>query len=80
VNEFLFSGLNPLQLAQWILVYGLLIYLPAHLFIHLNERKSVAWWIYPVAVFLPIIASIPMVALLLLVIAPNHPSIHFPPM
>ena len=39
-----------------------------------------AWWLYPVAVKLPMVASIPMVALLLLVIAPGHPSIHFPPM
>jgi len=80
VNEALFSGPNPLALAQWILIYGLLVYLPAHLFEGVADRRAVRWWMYPVAVVLPILASIPMVALLLLVIAPGHPSIHFPPM
>jgi len=80
LNEALFSGPNPLALAQWILVYGLLVYLPANLFKQVPDRRRVPWWLYPVAVVLPILASIPMVALLLLVIAPGHPSIHFPPM
>ncbi|TWT80172.1 hypothetical protein CA13_15850 [Planctomycetes bacterium CA13] len=80
INEALFAGPNPLMLAQWILVYGLLVYLPANLFNHLPDRRRVRWWLYPAAVVLPILASIPMVMLLLLVIAPGHPSIHFPPM
>ncbi|TWT64987.1 hypothetical protein [Allorhodopirellula solitaria] len=80
INEALFSGPNPLQLAQWILVYGLLVYLPAYLFVGTSGRRHVDWWFYPVLVFVPVIASLPVVALLLLVIAPGHPSIHFPPM
>ena len=80
VNEALFSGPNPLALAQWILIYGLLVYLPANLFKQMPNRRHAAWWLYPVAVLLPIVASLPVVALLLLVIAPGHPSIHFPPM
>jgi len=80
VNEALFSGPNPLLLAQWILVYGLLVYLPAHLFRSVNGKRIVAWWLYPLLVVAPILASLPVVAILLLVIAPGHPSIHFPPM
>lgn len=80
VNEALFSGPNPLMLAQWILVYGLLVYLPSQLFFHCSDRRQPRWWMYPIVVLLPILASIPMVVLLLNVIAPGHPSIHFPPM
>ncbi len=79
-NEALFSGPNPLALAQWILIYGLMVYAPACLFRECPGRRKVGWWFFPVVVILPILASIPMVALLLLVIAPDHPSIHFPPM
>ncbi|MAT70727.1 MAG: hypothetical protein CMJ58_14525 [Planctomycetaceae bacterium] len=80
VNEALFAGPNPLQLPQWILIYGLLVYLPAHLFARIEGRRTPRWWFYPAAVLLPILASLPVVALLLLVIAPDHPRIHFPPM
>ncbi|WP_413431565.1 hypothetical protein [Crateriforma spongiae] len=80
IGEVMFSGPNPLMLAQWILIYGLFVYLPAHLFVASKDRKQMRWWMYPFLVVLPVIASIPMVALLLLVFAPGHPSIHFPPM
>lgn len=80
LNEALFAGPNPLLLAQWILIYGVMVYLPAHLFQKHSGRRRFAWYCYPVAVLLPIAASIPMVALLHLVIAPGHPRVHFPPM
>lgn len=80
IGEVMFSGPNPLMLAQWILIYGLFVFLPAHLFVGQVDRKPLRWWMYPLLVIVPTIASIPMVALLLLVIAPGHPSIHFPPM
>lgn len=80
IGEVMFAGPNPLMLAQWILIYGLFVFLPAHLFTHRSNRKPLRWWMYPLLVVLPVIASIPMVAMLLLVIAPGHPGIHFPPM
>jgi len=80
VNEALFSGPNPLLLAQWVLVYGLIVYLPANLFVNVDGRRMVSWWFYPVALCLPVAASMPVVALLQLVVAPGHPRIHFPPM
>lgn len=80
LGEVMFSGPNPLMLAQWMLIYGLFVFLPAHLFIHQTERKPLHWWMYPMLTLLPVVASIPVVALLLLVIAPGHPAIHFPPM
>lgn len=79
-NEALFSGPNPLQYAQWTLVYGLLVYLPAHLFVPIEHRRPVRMWFWPVVILAPVAASVPVVALLLLVIAPGHPRIHFPPM
>jgi hypothetical protein len=80
VNETLFAGPQVLAAAQWILVYGLMIYLPAYCYPELPDRKSVRWWHYPVAIVLPILAAVPVALLLLFVIAPGHPSIHFPPM
>lgn len=80
INEALFSGPNPLMLPQWILIYGLMVFLPAHLFVEVEGRRDLRWYGYPAIVLLPVLASIPMVGLLLLVIAPGHPSIHFPPM
>lgn len=80
IGEVMFAGPNPLLLAQWILIYGLFVYLPAHLFVNQTDRKPIRWWMYPLLVVIPVIVSIPMVALLMLVIAPGHPSIHFPPM
>ncbi|MCX7699619.1 MAG: hypothetical protein N2039_01955 [Gemmataceae bacterium] len=80
LNETLFAGPQPLALAQWILIYGLMVYLPASCYPNKAGRRRVRWWHYPVAVILPILASLPVVALLLGVIAPDHPSVHFPPM
>lgn len=79
-NETLFAGPQPLALAQWILIYGLMVYLPASCYPDKAGRRRVRWWHYPLAVILPIVASLPVVALLLGVIAPDHPSVHFPPM
>lgn len=79
VNETLFAGPQLLAVAQWLLIYGLMAYLPAYCYPDLAGRRAVRWWHYPMAVLLTILASLPMVALLLLVIVPGHPSIHFPP-
>lgn len=80
LNETLFAGPQILALAQWILIYGLMTYLPAYCYPARPGRTRVRWRHYPLAVVLPILAAMPVVALLLGVIAPGHPSIHFPPM
>ncbi|MEN9226615.1 MAG: hypothetical protein Q6M54_14215 [Thermostichus sp. DRC_bins_24] len=77
INETLFVGIQPLTLAQWILIYGLMIYLPAYCYPKM-PRRVVRWWHYPLAVVLPIVGSMPVVVLMVFVIAPGHPSIHFP--
>jgi hypothetical protein len=79
IDETLFAGPHPLTIAQWILVYGLMVYLPAYCYPDKPSRHRVRWWHHPLAVVLPIVASLPVVALVLFVIAPGHPSIHFPP-
>jgi hypothetical protein len=80
VSEAIFAGqLSPIGLAQWILVYGLMAYLPAYCLRDLPNRKIVKWWQYVGAVFLPIIAAVP-VALAVMHLFPKHPSVHFPKM
>lgn len=80
LNEAVSMGAQPLQLPQWLLIYGLMIYLPANLFEDRNQRRRARWWSYPLMVVLPIFASIPFVLLRLFVLAPDHPDIHFAPM
>jgi len=77
INESLFSGLNPMQLPLWMLVYGLMVYLPAHVFATQNNRKILKPWAYLFIVIGLIISTLPVVAALNIFIAPNHPSIHF---
>lgn len=80
VDETLFGGPQILTFAQWMLVYGLMIYLPAYCHPETPGRRVVRWFHYPVFVLLPIIVAMPMVVLITQVIAPGHPRIHFPPM
>lgn len=80
VDESLFAGPQWLGLAQWILVYGLMAYLPAYCcYATSTSRRPPRWWTYPAIVALNIFASLPAVALLRWVVAPGHPRIHFPP-
>ena len=66
--------------ALWILVYGLMVWLPAHWAPPERPAREPAWWAYPLAVVLPFL-FLPS----LFVIAPclwltaRHPSIHCPP-
>lgn len=69
---------NLPALPQWIFVYGLMIYLPVYC-LPPREAKPPHWWHFPLAILLPIIAAIPVV-LLLRVVAPHHPDIHFAPL
>lgn len=79
INETLSFGLNLLTLPQWILVYGLMIYLPAYCFPKRPDRRPARWWPCALAIILPIFAALPVVALLLFLLAPGHPKVHFPP-
>ena len=68
------------EIAFWIFVYGLMVYLPCYCVP--NERKARAprWWQYPLAVVVPFL-FIPLVPLPLIAgwLCPHHPRIHFPP-
>ncbi len=81
VDEALFGGPSAfLGFAQWILVYGIMVFLPATVSIaRSNNRKPVKWWHYPAAVVGPIFVAVPVVLLITRLIAPHHPSIHFQP-
>jgi hypothetical protein len=65
---------------MWILVYGLMIWLPAHAVPADRGARQPRWWAYPIAVFFPFL-FVPT----LFVLAPwlwltgEHPNIHFPP-
>lgn len=82
--ESLSFGLQNLGSAGfWILVYGLMIYLPAYSIPADRGAKPPRWWLYPIAVFLPFltlcitfIVAIPFV----LILPDLHPDVvHFIP-
>lgn len=79
--EFAYSGYQGVpNFPFWILVYGPMVWLPAHFPASTRAAKPPKWWCYPVAVILP-----PLFLPLDLVLAPwlwlggKHPDIHFPP-
>jgi hypothetical protein len=77
--EALTFGLQNLnQFAMWIFVYGLMIYLPAYTIP--GERGAIPPKIRHgmLAFFLPLSVSIPW-AIVVNLIFPDHPAIHFPP-
>jgi hypothetical protein len=64
------------EMAMWIFVYGLMVYLPAYCIPAGRGGRSPRWWHYPLAVVLPFVFAIPVAA----VIGLLHPvRIHFPP-
>jgi hypothetical protein len=90
---FLLIGLNGLlaesltfgaqhlrEFALWIFVYGLMVYLPAYSLPPAAARgaKPPRPWHALLALLLPFILSIPW-ALLIHLVSPDHPDIHFPP-
>lgn len=74
--EFSFSGAQALlEFGLWIFVYGLMVYLPAHAFPPGRGARRPPWWLYPAAVFLPVLFAAPAA----LAIGWIHPvRIHFP--
>jgi len=79
--EFAYSGYQGLpNFPFWILVYGPMVWLPAHFASSTRPAKSPQWWTYVIGVIVP-----PLFLPLDLVLAPwlwlggKHPDIHFPP-
>ena len=75
-SEVSFSGTQAfLQFGLWIFVYGLMVWLPAHAFAAGRGARKPPWWMYPAAVFLPVLFAIPVAV----VVGLLHPvRIHFP--
>jgi hypothetical protein len=64
------------EIAMWIFVYGLMVYLPAYCIPADRGARPPRWWHYPLAVLLPFVFAIPVAA----VVGALHPiQIHFPP-
>lgn len=76
--EAISFGAQPISLGFWVFIYGLMVYLPADTLPPAAERgaRPPRLLDYPLAVLLPILATIPVV----LIVGTLHPvSIHFPP-
>jgi hypothetical protein len=64
------------EIAMWIFVYGLMVYLPAYCIPAERGARPPRWWHYPLAVLLPFVFAIPVAGL----VGALHPvQIHFPP-
>jgi hypothetical protein len=63
------GGINWLCLTggYWVFVYGLMVYLPACTVPQDRGARPLRWWHYPMAVFLPLLAVVPVVPVVLLV-------------
>ena len=79
--EFAYSGYQGIpNFPFWILVYGPMVWLPAHFRAVPDSAKPPRWWQYPLAAILP-----PLFLPLDFVLAPwlwlggKHPGVHFPP-
>lgn len=66
------------EFALWIFVYGLMIYLPAYTVPAEHGAQQPKLWHAALAFILPFLIGIPW-AIIVNLIFPNHPSIHFPP-
>ncbi len=80
--EVIFGG--PMQFINggfWILVYGLMVYLPAYGIVAMNgtNRKPVRTYHYLALIALPLIAAAIWAVIINGVLFPGHPAIHFPP-
>jgi hypothetical protein len=78
--EMSFGSQHALEFGLWIFVYGLMVYLPAYCVPTVRPARAPRWWHYPLAVLVPFL-FIPLIPLPLLVavLSPHHPRIHFPP-
>jgi hypothetical protein len=64
------------EIAMWVFVYGLMVYLPAYCIPPDRGARPPRGWHYPLAVLLPFVFAIPVAG----VVGALHPiRIHFPP-
>ncbi|MBX9906338.1 hypothetical protein K2X96_00385 [Patescibacteria group bacterium] len=78
--EISFGGPQQvLGFAQWIFVYGLMIYLPAYSIPDNRNAKTVRLWHYVAAIPATLLIALPMLIPIVYVITKilQHPSIHF---
>jgi hypothetical protein len=61
-----FGPQNLIMAGMWVYVYGLMVYLPARAVPADRGERSVQWWHWLLALFLPIVAAIPWVLVVLL--------------
>jgi hypothetical protein len=79
------SNLMPQKLAEiglWVYVYGLMIYLPAYSVPADRGARPPRWWLYPLAVIIPLLFMVLLLPWGLIIKPYLHPdpsSIHFPP-
>ena len=73
-----FGWQNLSQFALWIFVYGLMIYLPVYTIPAERGAQHPKLWHVTLAFILPFLIGIPWVIIVNLIF-PNHPAIHFPP-
>ena len=75
--EATFRGIQAFtEFGLWIFVYGMMVYLPAYTLPLNRGAKQPRWYHYLIAIFIPIVFSIPVAVIIGLV----HPiKIHFPP-
>ena len=77
--ESLTFGVQHLsEFALWIFVYGLMVYLPAYTIPTERGAQRPKLWHAALAFILPLLIGIPW-AIIVNLMFPNHPSIHFPP-
>ncbi len=78
--EISFGGLVQIfGFAQWIFVYGLMIYLPTYCLPKRPDAKPVSLWHHLGAIPLTLLIALPLLLPIVLVISNvlHHPSIHF---
>ena len=73
-----FGAQNLFLFGMWIFVYGLMVYLPACSIPTERGAAPPRWQHFILAVVLPLLAAMAVAGLILL-LTPDHPDIHFPP-
>jgi hypothetical protein len=75
LSEMISFGLStPLAVGFWVLVYGLMVALPAYSLPPDRGAKPPRWWHFPLALIVPILAAIPVA----IVVGIVHPyPLHF---
>ena len=62
-----FGMQNFLLVGFWVFVYGLMVWLPAWTIPAERGARSVRWWAWPIAIFLPFVGNVPVAMVVLLV-------------